>query len=215
MTRQAAAAGKPEFIIWPETSVFTYLLHNPVLLPRVKQLARETHAWLIIGTPHYDSLGRAYNSLVSLTPSGELVSVYNKERLVPFGEYLPFRGLLYPLLKGTGYFGSTFNEDPHPATLLAGGKRLAAAICFESTFPDLVKRRAGAKTDFILTVTNDGWFGDSAAPYQHFEAGVFRAVENRQYFVQVGNTGFTGVIDPYGRVLVSSKLNKAQVISFQ
>jgi apolipoprotein N-acyltransferase len=211
LTRQAAAA-KPEIIIWPETSLFTYLLRDPVLLPRVKQLAQEVNAWLVIGTPHYNGKGLVYNSLVSISPSGEIVSIYDKERLVPFGEYLPFRALLFPLLKGTGYFGSAFNSDPTPQPVYAGQYKIAAAICFESTFPDLIKTRAGKSSDFILTVTNDGWFDDSAAPYQHFESGIFRAVENRKYFVQVGNTGFSGVIDPYGRILQVGKLNWRGVI---
>lgn len=211
LTRQAAAA-RPGIIVWPETSVFTYLLHDPVLLPRVKQLAKDTNAWLVIGTPHYDDQGKAYNSLVSISPSGEIVSVYNKERLVPFGEYLPFRTLLFPFLKGTGYFESTFSSDPNPQPVYAGRYKIAAAICFESTFPGLIKRRAGKDAGFILTVTNDGWFDDSAAPYQHWESGIFRAIENRAYFVQVGNTGFSGVIDPYGRVLTVSKLNNRQIV---
>ena len=213
MTRQAAA-DHPEFIIWPETSVFTFLMHNPGLLPRVRKLAQETGAWLLIGTPNFDDRGRAFNSLVALSPSGEVVSTFNKEKLVPFGEYLPFRALLYPWLKGTGYFDATFNAGEQPQGLAAGGKEIAAAICFESTFPDLIKRRVAKDSDFILTVTNDGWFGASAAPYQHFEAGVFRAVENRKYFVQVGNTGFSGVIDPYGRVLKIGELNRRAVIYF-
>ncbi|MBN3032915.1 MAG: apolipoprotein N-acyltransferase [Candidatus Saganbacteria bacterium] len=214
MTRQAAAAGKPEIIVWPETAVFTYLLHDAAFLPRVQKLAREVNAWLLIGTPDFDGRGGAFNSLVSLSPSGEIVSLYNKERLVPFGEYLPFRSILYPLLKGTGYFGSVFSPDPRPGMILAGRSRIAAAICFESTFPDLVRQRAGQGADFILTVTNDAWFADSAAPYQHFEAGIFRAVENRKYFVQVGNTGFSGVIDPYGRILRKSELNRRETVYF-
>jgi apolipoprotein N-acyltransferase len=211
LTRQAATA-EPEIIIWPETSVFTYLLRDPVFLPRVKKLAQETDAWLLIGTPHYDDQGHVYNSLVAVSPTGEAALVYSKEHLVPFGEYLPLKAWLLPILKGTGYFGSTFDADPDPRPVAAGDYQIAAAICFESTFPDLIKKRVGPDTDFILTVTNDGWFDDSASPYQHFEAGIFRAIENRKYFVQAGNTGFSGVIDPYGRDLVKSKLNQRGVI---
>ena len=211
LTRQAARR-RPEIIVWPETAVFTYLLHDPVLAPRVRQLALETGAWLVIGTPDFDQLGRAYNSLVVLSPSGEVAATYNKERLVPFGEYLPFRALLYPYLKGTGYFDATFTAGTGSRPISVGKYQVAAAICFESRFPDTIARRVGQHADFIITVTNDAWFGASAAPYDHLAAGVFRAIENRKYFVQVGNSGFSAVIDPCGRVLALSELNQRAVI---
>jgi apolipoprotein N-acyltransferase len=214
MTRQAAQQN-PEIIVWPETAVFAYLLRDPVLAPRVRQLARETGAWLVIGTPDLDQLGRAYNSLVVLSPSGEVVSIYNKERLVPFGEYLPFRVLLYPYLKGTGYFDATFTAGTGSRPISVGKHKVAAAICFESMFSGAIKQRAGQNADFILTVTNDAWFGDSAAPYDHLAAGIFRAIENRKYFVQDGNSGFSAVIDPCGRVLAVSELNSRTVVSIK
>ena len=211
LTRQAARR-RPEIIVWPETAVFTYLLHDPVLAPRVRQLARETGAWLVIGTPDFDQLGRAYNSLVVLSPSGEVASIYNKERLVPFGEYLPFRALLYPYLKGTGYFDATFTAGTGSRPISVGKYKVVAAICFESMFSGAIKQRAGQNADFILTVTNDAWFGASSAPYDHLAAGIFRAIENRKYFVQDGNSGFSAVIDPCGRVLALSELNQRAVI---
>ncbi|MFH1386786.1 MAG: apolipoprotein N-acyltransferase [bacterium] len=213
LTRQATKE-QPAIIIWPETAIFSYLLRDPALLPRIQSLAKESEAWLIIGTPHYTVDGNAYNSLVSISPSGEVVSRYDKQRLVPFGEYLPFKPLLYPFLKGTGFFDQGFDVNGNISPVIAGNYQIAAAICFESTFPDTIKARVGEKTDFILTVTNDGWFGSSSAPYFHFNHGIFRAIENRKYFIQVGNTGISGVIDPYGRVLRRSTLGKRQVLIY-
>ncbi|KPJ68815.1 hypothetical protein AMJ44_05340, partial [candidate division WOR-1 bacterium DG_54_3] len=199
MTHQAMEE-KPEIIIWPETAIFSYLLYDSRLLPRVKQLAIDSKAWLIFGTPHYIG-DKAYNSVVSMSPSGEIVSRYDKQQLVPFGEYLPFRRILFPLLKGVGYYDYEFSSNPDPELLSAADLKIAAAICFESTFPYLIRERVKKSSDFILTVTNDAWFGNSSATYFHLNTGVFRAIENRRYFIQVGNTGLTAVIDPYGRIL--------------
>jgi len=206
MTRGVSA----EIIVWPETAVLGYLVQDNVLWPRFKRLAQETGSWLVAGTPYYEG-GKVYNSIVSVSPSGEVVSRYDKEQLVPFGEYLPFRPLLYPLLKRTGYHDQDFDPNPKIQPLIAGGRKIAAAVCFESTFPDNIKKRAGNDADFILLVTNDAWFNDSSAPYMHLNAGIFRAIENRKYFVQAGNTGFTAVIDPYGRILKKSRLKEKGV----
>lgn len=220
MTRQAAKE-KPAIIIWPETAVFTYLLQDPVLFPQLKQLAQDTGAWLVFGTPYYNKVnGKIHNSLVSISPSGEIVSVYSKQQLVPFGEYLPFKNILYPFLKGTGMYDQNFDPDPLPQKLLANGQKIAAAICFESTFPTLIRQRAGNPTivgkeaDFILTVTNDGWFGNSSVPYFHLNTGIFRAIENRKYFVQVGNTGISAVVDPFGRILQKSAVGKKGILFY-
>jgi apolipoprotein N-acyltransferase len=209
----SAAQQKPDIVIWPETAIFTYLLFDRELLYAVKQLAVDTGAWLIMGTPHYAG-GKAYNSVISLSPEGEIVSRYDKQHLVPFGEYLPFRGFLYPVLKGIKYYEAEFNSNPRPQLIEAAGLKLAAAICFESVFPGIIRQRVNKGSDFILLVTNDGWFGDSSAPYFHLNAAVFRAIENRQYFIQVGNTGFSAVIDPYGRVLKKSQLNQQEILIF-
>ena len=213
MSRRAALE-KPDIIIWPETAIFSYLLYDTRLLPKVKQIAIDTKAWLIFGTPHY--IGEnAFNSIVSMSPSGEIVSRYDKQQLVPFGEYLPFRRILFPLLKGVGYYDYEFSSNPHPELLSAAGLKIAAAICFESTFPYIIRQRAKKDSDFILLVTNDAWFGNSSAPYFHLNTGIFRAIENRKYFVQVANTGFTAVIDPYGRILKETKLDRRGIFNFE
>jgi apolipoprotein N-acyltransferase len=211
---QKALAENPDIVIWPETAVFSYLLHDARLFPRIKSLAEEANAWLVMGTPHYIGK-RSYNSIVSISPSGEVVSRYDKEQLVPFGEYLPFRIILYPVLKGVGYYDAEFSANPKPEPVAVKDLKLAAAICFESTFPDLIRKRVKRNSDFILLVTNDAWFNDSSAPYFHLNTGVFRAIENRKYFVQVGNSGFSAVIDPYGRILKRSRLNQREILTFE
>jgi len=214
LTRQAAAE-KPDVIIWPETAVFAYLLRDPVLWPRFQALIKETKTCLVVGTPYHDSLrNKIFNSIVSFSNSGEIIARFDKEHLVPFGEYLPFKPLLFPLLKGTGYFNQNYDPANFSEPFFVRDLKVAPAICFESTFPALIAARVEPATAFILTVTNDAWFGTSAAPYFHLNNGVFRAIENRKYFVQVGNTGFSAVIDPYGRILKQSRLNKREIVIF-
>ena len=213
ITRQVARE-KPDIIVWPETAIFSYLLRDEPLYRRIKSLARDSKAWLIFGTPHYEG-GKAYNSIVSISPGGRVVSRYDKQHLVPFGEYLPFRKILYPLLSGVGYFDQEYSSNPQPNLISAGKIKIAAVICFESTIPDLIRRRVKEDTDFILALTNDAWFGDSAAPYFHLDTGIFRAIENRKYFVQVGNTGISAVIDPFGRVLKRTRINQQEILTFE
>jgi apolipoprotein N-acyltransferase len=214
LTRQAAKAGA-QVIVWPETALYAYILRDPAIFQQLKHLARETNAWLVVGTPHYDYDARIYNAIVAISPSGEVTSRYDKERLVPFGEYLPFRPLLLPLLGRTGYFSQDFASNSMPEALSIAGQQVAAGVCFESTFPDAIKARVKNDSAYILIVTNDAWFADSAAPYIHFNCGVFRAIENRKWLVQCGNSGISAFIDPYGRVVGQTKVNQQTVLDYQ
>lgn len=207
---------RPDIIIWPETAITDYIMDNAFLLKRVRQLARETGAYLLIGSPYYDnSKKKIYNSLLAFSPSGELVGRYNKQHPVPFGEYLPFRPLLYPFLKNLNFFNYDFDGDPKPSLIEIKGKKIGVLICFESTFPSLAKDRAKMGADILLTVTNDAWFKDSSALQKHFNMGIMRAVENRKYFIQAANTGISAIIDPHGRVLQKTKIDTAEVLTFQ
>jgi apolipoprotein N-acyltransferase len=206
-------ANRPEIIFWPESAIFTYLLHDRALLQQVKEVAVSAHAWLVLGTPIYEN-GKAYNSMLAISPAGKVVDRYDKTHLVPFGEYLPLRPLLYPILKGVGYYDNVYALPTRARDFSIGKQRVAASICFESLFPRIIKQRVGEGADFILLLTNDAWFGASSLPYAHLNASVFRAIENRKYFVQVGNTGISAVIDPYGRVLKKTALNQREVLSF-
>ncbi|MFA4967767.1 MAG: apolipoprotein N-acyltransferase [Candidatus Margulisiibacteriota bacterium] len=206
----------PDIIIWPESVVLDYLLDNQNFMPRLKKLSADSKAYIITGTPYYDRRGHAYNSLVAISPSGEVVGRYDKQRLVPFGEYLPFRFIFYPMLKWTNLFYDDFSFGPSDAQLISvKGVKFGPAICFESTFPDLVRDRVKKGADVLLTVTNDAWFRDSSAIYEHIIFGILRAVENRKYFIQVGNTGISALIDPYGRIIERTKPNKSAALTFK
>lgn len=204
----------PQIIVWPETAIFSYLLRDQAMWQKVRGMVLEAKAWFIIGIPHYEK-GNIYNSVVAISPSAEAAARYDKQRLVPFGEYLPFRPLLFPLLKGVGYYDQEFNSNPRPVNLSAGDLRIATVVCFESTFPDTVRQRVKPGADLILTLTNDSWFGDSAAAYSHLNAGIFRAIENRRYFIQAANTGISAVIDPCGRMIGRAGMNEEKALTVE
>lgn len=201
---------RPHAVIWPETAVMDFPLRSPYIMGYLAGAAAGSGAHLVTGAFFYDS-GKYYNSAFSFSPAGHVLSRYDKEHLVPFGEYLPFRGLLYPILKGTGYFERDQSSNPAPSLLYIGEIRAGMMICFESMFDDLAAARA-KKADFLLTITNDAWFGRSAAARQHIMSGPFRAVENGKYFVQAANSGISAVIDPRGRFIRRSELWEKTVI---
>ena len=203
-----AANNSPQIIIWPETSIFTYLLYDKKYLTEVEELAKKTKAFLFIGTPHYDRHYNVYNSIAVFSQSGEVIGRYDKQHLVPFGEYLPFKPVLYPILKNTGYYNKDFTPGTKINPIEIMGIKIGTAICFESTFPFLIKKQTKMGADFFIVITNDAWFKFSSAPYEHFDYAIFRAIENRKFLIQAANTGISGLIDPYGRILNKLDLNK-------
>jgi apolipoprotein N-acyltransferase len=152
-----------------------------------------------------------------MTPEGRVTGRYDKRHLVPFGEYIPLRSILFfldKLVVGIGDFqsgqGPMTMQVPTPSN---HGPRFGVAICFEVIFPDLVRRMAQEGANFLVTVTNDAWFGDSAAPYQHFSMVVFRAVENHLAFARAANTGISGFIGPDGRILTQTSIFSEQALT--
>jgi len=203
MSLQERSEG-PDIIIWPETAVMNFPERVPGVMSRLSSTARATSSYLITGAFSYEK-GNLYNSVFCISPDGRITSRYDKEHLMPFGEYLPFRALLYPILRGTGYFDQDQSPNHHPVALQAGSCRIGAMICFESLFSGIAAVRA-KDADLLLTVTNDAWFGKSSAAQQHIIAGSFRAIENRKYFIQAANNGISALIDPWGRVVAKTGL---------
>ncbi len=210
-----AAKENPQFIIWPETVLFTYLLNDGYFFEKIQELAKKTKAYMIIGTPYYNDFGKAFNSIVAISPSGEVVGRYDKQHLVPFGEYLPFRFILYPMLKNTGFFVKDFSKGEKNLPIEINGIKFGTLICFESTFPLKAKQRVRDGADILLILTNDAWFGNSSSPYEHFDNAIFRAIENNIYTIQAANSGISGVIDPQGRIIKKLPLNSRGFFVFE
>ena len=129
----------------------------------------------------------------------------------PFGEYVPFKGLLFfvrPLVESV----SDFSPGGFVTMLPVNGHMVSTAICYEVTFPSLMREAVRQGSELLTTITNDAWYGDSSAPFQHFEMAAMRSIEQGRYLVARRNTGITGIVDPYGRVLARTRLVEATVV---
>ena len=202
-------------IVWPETAAPFYLQDASELQKKVIETAVQTRSWLIVGSPSYDRAGNhvSYrNSAFLLSPDGEIQGRYDKVHLVPYGEYVPLR-TLFPFLSkmvvGIGDFQG--GKEFLPLVLMAG-KRAGTLICYEAIFPEYSRcyKRQGA--ELLVNITNDAWFGETSAPYQHLSMAVFRAVENRVYFIRAANTGISAIIDPTGRISARTILFERTVL---
>lgn len=200
--------GKPgqhyDPIVWPE-SPSPFFTNDTRFRDPVSSLARQTGSWVIAGAigiapPVSGSQrSRIFNSAELVSPQGEWTTRYDKVHLVPFGEYLPFPevfGFAGGLTKEVGEFQHGNSRAP----LDAGGAQLGTFICYESIFPDEVRRFALAGAQAFVNISNDGWYGDSGAWKQHLQQTRMRAIENGRWILSATNTGLTASIDPWGRV---------------
>ncbi len=209
-----------DVILWSESSVPIPggLEGDDSTRSMLAQLARQYGKTLVVGSPHFelDAAGQpaVTNAAFLVRADGNWAARYDKVRLVPWGEYVPMNWLfrfVAPLVEAVAGFrrGNTDQQlfdDP------AGGvPPFAMAICYEIIFPDHVRRQVARGSTFVATITNDAWFGDTFAPYQHFSMARLRAVETRRYLVRAANTGISGMVDPWGRVMESTELNESAV----
>lgn len=208
-----------DLVVWPEAATPFIYEREPVYQLQLVAMANRASAPLLFGSPavRFDPERKPFllNSAYLLSPDGELLGRYDKQHLVPFGEYIPLKSsLLFFLEKMVEGIGD-FQAGPGPTILsfqlkesqgAAPARRVkfGVVICYEVIFPDLVRRFASSGAEFLVTITNDAWFGDSSAPTQHFSMVVFRSVENHLAFARAANTGISGFIDPFGRIIVAS-----------
>jgi len=194
-----AASTHPDLIVFPETILPNYVLLDPDLLARFSRLAEEAGASVLLGTGDIQD-GELYNAVALLSKTGEVVGTYDKVHPVPFGEYIPARGLLEAVGLGE-LFDALLPVDLTPGAGFFPIGELGTPICFETTFPGPARTLAARGATLLVTVTNDAWFEGSSELLEHFAAGVFRAVETRRYLVTSANGGISGIIDAQGRIL--------------
>jgi apolipoprotein N-acyltransferase len=209
---RAPGAGAPDVVIWPETALPFSLNGDPQRIALLKR-AVPPDGVLITGAvrtnPPVPGPRRIWNTVVAVTGGG-VAATYDKHHLVPFGEYVPGRGLL-PIAKITAG-RLDFSAGPGPATVSVPGlPPFSPLVCYEATFPGAVTG-PGLRPAWLLNLTNDGWFGRSTGPYQHLAAARMRAVEEGLPLVRAANTGISAVIDPWGRILARLPLDRRGVI---
>ncbi len=200
-------ATNPDLAVWPESPA-PFIQGDPRFIASIGSIARQVHAPLIVGGvgTDYDTGQQAwndYNSAMVFNTEGQLVGRYDKIHLVPFGEYVPFQNLLSFAHKLTGRVGTFSRGTARQSFLLHaenGGHRYGIFICYEDVFADEVRQFARHGAEVFVNISDDGWYGDTSAPWQHLNEGRMRAIENRRWILRDTNTGITAVIDPYGRV---------------
>ena len=218
LTRQAIAAGS-ELVIWPESSTPFLFEEDVPAADRVRAIARQARVPILLGSDHIEWRvennrripDKFFNSAFLVRPDGTTAGVYRKMHLVPFGEYVPLKRLLFfagPLVEQVGPF-SAGDE----ATLLpVAGHLISTSICYEVVYPNLVRQFVRGGSELLTTITNDAWFGPTSAPYQHFAQASMRAIEEGRYLVRSANTGVSGIVDPYGRVIEQSAVYQQLVV---
>lgn len=202
-----------DFIVWPETAIpeFRDRLQDALLSP-LGETAREAGAEVVIGLPVMLPDGRYFNALVSL---GTAEDQYFKRHLVPFGEFLPFKAQLRPLIDWFEVPMSDFSRGQAARPLLQVGQwPVGVSICYEDVFTEEV-RQALPEAAFLINVSNDAWFGDSLAPRQHLQFARLRALETGRWLVRATNTGVSAIIDSRGRVREALPLFQRAALSGQ
>lgn len=202
----------PTHVIWPETAATFFLDEQPAALALIGR-AVPAGGLLLTGAPRRGGEGRdrrLWNSLLAVDGRGRVAATYDKFHLVPLGEYVPLKDYL-PLTKVVEG-ASDYSAGPGPRTLhLPGLPPVSALICYEVIFPGRVLDRAD-RPGWLLNITNDGWYGDSPGPRQHFAIARLRAVEEGLPLVRSANTGISGVVDAYGRVVAKLDLGATGVV---
>ena len=209
LTREAGRP-HPLLTVWPETAVPGWVPNEQRQTAWVQSLARENRTFLLAGAVSRQD-NRDYNAAFLFSPGGEIIGHYEKNHLVPFGEYVPLRGLLAPFVSVLNDLGS-FDSGREARVLSVPGARLGVNICFEGLFPKIVRQFTQNGAEILINITNDGWYRATAAPEQHFAASVLRAVENRRWVVRAANTGYSGFISPRGEVIGRTPLLEPAVL---
>jgi apolipoprotein N-acyltransferase len=206
MTRDAVRRGA-QYVIWPESSTPFTFGHEPAGEAALRALAREVGVPILFGSDQIVANPELhmYNAAFLLSPDGETSAVYRKIHLVPFGEFFPMQEWLTfaaPLVKRF----LPFTPGDSVVMLPIDGQPTSTAICYEVVYPSLIRDAVLQGSQLLTTITNDGWYGNSSAPYQHFEMASMRAIEEGRYLARSANTGISGIVDPYGRIVQSSAI---------
>ncbi len=187
----------PQLVLWPEAPAPFYYYDDPQFREQMNTMARLATAPTIFGGVARTADGRPLNSAIYLSGEGQLAGRYDKRFLVPFGEFVP---PMFGWIKKISSEAGDFEPGSRVETFVAGGHSIGPFICYEAAFPHLVREVAEAGADVFVNISNDGYFGHSAARAQHLLLARMRAVENHRWLLRSTNDGITVSIDPVGRV---------------
>lgn len=205
-----------DLIIWPETAIpFIYGMDAAMTEYFKDAIKKGNFPKLITGYPGFkwDEAGKlGLTNSAGIFSQGELLERYDKIHLVPFGEYVPLKKILFFVNKLVAAAGD-FLSGEYAAPFTVSRAKAGALICYESIFPEIAGEYKKKGADFLVNITNDAWFGDSPAPHQHFAMSAFRAIENECYLVRVANTGISGIVTPWGKSVVKTPLFKEAVFT--
>ena len=213
-----AVKRQARLVVWPESAIGYELDLYPEARKQITDFTTKEGVFLLTGNddreraPSGEVLSYVGAKLVS--PGGQIAMRYHKMRLVPFGEYLPLPSFLSSLLpiRRLVQSVSDFTPGTRAVTGDVHGISVGAFICYEAIFPSLVRRFPFEGAQVLFNLTNDGWYGTSAAPYQHYAMARFRAVENHRFLVRAANTGISAIIDPFGRELARTALMERRAL---
>jgi apolipoprotein N-acyltransferase len=206
LSRQVSEASAPELIVWPETAMPFYFQDSTPLRRPVLDFVREGKTAVLLGSPAYERIDGPgsfilFNRAFLLDSRNQAPLWYDKEHLVPFGEYMPLANILplQKLVSGVGDFVSGKNEH----ALKSGDLALGVLVCYEAIFTGLAQDRVSQGANLLINISNDAWFGNTSAPHQHLHLAALRAIEQSRYIVRSTNTGISAFIDPLGRIKVA------------
>lgn len=212
---RSVSQDRPDLVVWPETAVPFFFGTDREFSDRLISFQQENRIPLFFGSvmvrPITTRKYRLTNSAILLDESGKTLSSYDKIHLVPFGEYVPLRNLLFFVDKMVEGVGDYVSGNEYTVFRASFGQ-FSPAICYELVFPSLIRTFFNRGGNFLVTITNDAWFGNTSGPYQHFSAAVFRAIENRRPVVRAANTGISGFIDSSGNILSRSNLFRRETL---
>jgi apolipoprotein N-acyltransferase len=207
---------KPDLIVWPETALPFYVRLEPSKLYRVFALAREAGVPMLVGYPDAQLTTQGsvttHNAAGLILPNGTIAAQYNKIHLVPFGERIPFQ-TLFPFLGRIDLGQAEWTPGNAYTVFSLHGTSFSVLICFESIFPELARRFATEGAQFLVNITNDEWFGPTAAPWQHSDMAILRCAELGMGMARCANTGVSMLVDPYGRVTAQTPVFQERTLT--
>ena len=211
-TRALCRADKPAVVLWPESASPYSWSFNALYRDRVLALCRELDVAILMSTTWSDAPWSEeapyYNAALLVTKDGPILPPYFKQRLVPFGEYVPLAPILRMIRPISRAVPGGFSPGTATVLLALGDWRLGGAVCYEVVYPWIARAEARAGADVLFTLTNDAWYGRAGAQSQHWQAAVLRAVETGRPLVRAAVTGISGAVDADGRALVTLSAGK-------